>query len=172
MHIVLGILGAAITILILIRRLGDAGITLDSFNPFAWYRRHQWMKKYHKSPLFNIEDPMALAGMMLVAVAKSDGLIALEEKQAIIELFETEFELSANDAAAMFTSSAFFLKDEMAITPNMKQIVHLAGHKFSVNQLNLTIQCMQKIAALSNSNHSEKQRLIDTFKQSVEAKMG
>jgi hypothetical protein len=41
MHVILGLLGAVITILILLKRLSDAGFDPASLNPFLWYRRYK-----------------------------------------------------------------------------------------------------------------------------------
>ena len=148
MHIILGLLGAVVTILILTKRLGEAGITLDSINPFAWYRKHQWMKKYKARPLFGIDDPQKVAGLLVVAIAHVDGIISLEEKQSILKLFEDDFELTEKEASGLFTSSAYFLKDEEEVGQHMAQILKLTADKFTGHQIEFTMECMQKIAAL------------------------
>ncbi len=163
MHIILALAGAIITILILMRRLGDAGITIDSFNPFAWYRKHKWLKQYHTKPLFTIDDPQKVAALLIVAIAKADGLISLEEKNKILEMFEQEFGHSKQDASGLFTSSAFFLKDEDDISPNLAKILELSATKFTTNQISFSIECMQKIAALSSENSTGKDKIIKGF---------
>jgi uncharacterized tellurite resistance protein B-like protein len=159
MHIILALAGAIITILILLRKLGDAGITLDSINPFAWHRRHQWRKKYHSKPLFNIEDPLKAAALMIVAVAKADGDISLEEKQHILKLFEQEFGFSAKEAAGLFTSSVFFLKDEVDISSYVSRILEPSSQRFSEHQITFTVECMKQVAGLV-SDHSESKNLL------------
>lgn len=168
MHILLALAGAIITILILVRSLGDAGISIDSFNPFAWYRKHQWLKKYHSKPLFNIEEPQRVAALLIVAVAKADGLISIEEKKHILNMFEKDFDYDEKAAAGLFTSSAFFLKDEVEITPYLSQILSLSANSFSDNQVAFTIECMKKIAALSAENSSSKNDIIHAFRQYFE----
>ena len=123
MHIVLAVAGAIITILILIRRLGDAGITIDSLNPFAWYRKHKWLKQYHTKPIFTVAEPQKVAALLIVAVAKADGLISIEEKNQILEMFEKEFGHSKQDASGLFTSSAFFLKASLSVSSILKRAV-------------------------------------------------
>jgi len=163
MHIVIALAGAIITILILINRLGAAGITLDSFNPFAWYRKHKWLNQYHTKPIYTIEEPQKVAALLIVAVAKADGLISIEEKNKILELFEKEFGHSKQDASGLFTSSAFFLKDEEDISPNLAKILEMSASGFSENQIAFSIECMQKIAALSNKNSTGKDKIITEF---------
>lgn len=165
MHIVLTFLGSVITILILINRLGEAGISLDSLNPFAWYRKHKWMKKYHTKPIYNIKNSLEAAALYVVAVANADGMISLEEKKLILGIFEKEFELSDKEATALFTSSAFFLKDGDDVVQFMPQILKKSSEKFSNNQIEFTLECMKKVATLSSENSSRKNQIISTFEK-------
>ncbi len=168
MHIVLALAGAIITILILMRRLGDAGITLDSFNPFAWYRKHKWLRRYHTKPLFTIDDPQKVAALLIVSVAKADGLISIEEKNQILDMFEKEFGHSKEDASGLFTSSAFFLKDEDEISPLVPKILEISAAKFTENQITFTVECMNKISSLSAENATSKDKIIHEFKKYFE----
>ena len=56
MHIILGFLGAVVTILVLFKRLSDAGIDIGWLNPFAWRRRRAWRNKYQGNPIFSLSD--------------------------------------------------------------------------------------------------------------------
>lgn len=168
MHIILALAGAIITILILINRLGAAGITLDSFNPFAWYRKHKWLNRYHTKPIFTIDHPQKVAALLIVAVAKADGLISIEEKNQILEMFEKEFGHEKQEASGLFTSSAFFLKDEIDVASNLSKILELSAMEFTDNQIQFTIECMQKIAAMSGENTTEKDKIIEKFKHHFE----
>jgi uncharacterized tellurite resistance protein B-like protein len=168
MHIFLALAGSIITILILINRLKEAGFTLSSFNPFAWYRKHQWLNKYYTKPIYTIAEPQKVAALLIVAVAKADGLISLEEKNQILNMFEKEFGHSKQEASGLFTSSAFFLKDEDDIAPNLDNILKLSANDFTDNQIIFTIECMQKIADLSHENSTGKDKIITGFTQYFE----
>ena len=87
MHIILGILGSLITVLILLNRLADAGIDLGGLNPYLWQRRRKWRNKYEGNPVFKIESPMDAAAILMVATAKADGDISLDEAEpAMLQL--------------------------------------------------------------------------------------
>jgi len=42
MHIIIAFLGTIVTILVLLDRLAQAGISLGGLNPFLWRRRRKW----------------------------------------------------------------------------------------------------------------------------------
>ena len=73
MHIILGILGSIITILVLTKQLSRLGIDITWLNPFAWARRKKWQKQYHADPAFSLDGPMEAVAGLLYVMAKCSG---------------------------------------------------------------------------------------------------
>jgi len=61
-HIVLGLLTTIVTLLILLNRLAEAGISLGGLNPFLWHRRRKWKQQLIGNPIFHIDGPMDTRG--------------------------------------------------------------------------------------------------------------
>ena len=78
MHLVLGFLGTVVTVLFLLDRLG---IDLGGMNPFYWYRRRAFAKKYGSDPIYSIEDPIHVAALLIIGAAKLDGDLTAEQKK-------------------------------------------------------------------------------------------
>ncbi|NIQ03934.1 MAG: TerB family tellurite resistance protein, partial [Nitrospinaceae bacterium] len=112
MHVVLGILGSLITILILVNRLSDTGLDMGKLNPFAWARRKKWQEKYYADPAFSLDSPMEAAAGLMYVMAKCSGEISREQKQCILHLFQKEFKLNDRRATELLSSCSFLLKDE------------------------------------------------------------
>ena len=91
MHIIISLLGTIITILILLNRLAEAGISLGGLNPFLWRRRQKWKKQYEGNPIYQIDSPLDLAALLATATAKADGDMSSDEKKALLDLFQNEF---------------------------------------------------------------------------------
>lgn len=153
MHIILGILGPVITILILLNRLAEAGIDIGGLNPFLWHRRRKWRKKYTGNPLFQIDSPMDAAGILLVGAAKADGDISIEEKKHIQEIFETEFHLNAKDAAGLFISSVHLIGDGNELRNNLSRFIKPSKEKFNDHQIKSTLDVLARISSLGGSVH-------------------
>ena len=86
MHIVLGLLTTAVTILYLLDRMG---IDLGGLNPFYWRRRRAWAAKYEGDPIYSVEDPMHVAALLIVGTAKLAGDLSAAQKRAALDTFET-----------------------------------------------------------------------------------
>lgn len=74
-------------------------------NPLTWARRLKWEKTYGMKQLYNIQNSMDAAAVLIVAVLKQEGEISKEQKQCVLKLFEDEFDITASDASELLVSS-------------------------------------------------------------------
>lgn len=164
MHIIIGLITAIATLAWAIRTLQQSGLTIDSINPFAWYRRTQWKKRYGRKPLYTLENTMDVAAVFIVGIAQLDGDISREQKQAIIELFETEFELSSEKAQALLSSSTFLLNNEQNLIKNTPHVITPSKPHFLTHQINSLLKWMQMIAELDTPINPSQTQLIQAVK--------
>lgn len=146
MHIILGILGSVITLLILVSRLSDAGLDIRKLNPFAWSRRRKWQKKYYADPAFSLDRPMEAVAGLLYVMAKCSGEITREQKECILNLFQIEFHLDEDKARELLSSSSFLLKDEDQIIENLKDFLKPSLEKFDDEKRASTLVMLHKVA--------------------------
>lgn len=171
MHIVLGVLGAIVTILILLKRLSDAGLDIGWLNPFLWHRRRKWRQQVTGDPIFMIDHPMDVTALLMTAVAKSDGDMTVGQKTAILDLFQREFHLSQKDAAAMLSSRVFLLKDGEALRGNVKKVLEPSLEKFSQEQADSAISLLERVARCEGDGPSAIQlELIEQVKALMAAR--
>src|SRR5690606_36915428 len=119
MHILIALITAIGTLLWAFVRLRELGI---GFNPFHWHRRYQWRKRVGTKPLHQIQSPMEAAAVLLVGATKLEGEISREQKQALNAIFEKEFKLSPQQAADLFSASAFMLQGVLNVVDEVDNI--------------------------------------------------
>ena len=159
MHI-LAILGAIITILILVRRLDESGIDLGWLNPFLWARRRRWRQKYHANPLFGITDPRDLAALLAVATARRDGDLSSDEKTGLLELFGREFNVPAKTASGLLTSSCYLLGDSQAFLDNPQGVMKPALETMTNEQRHATVHLLEQAAELGGGASELQRELV------------
>lgn len=165
MHIIIGIITALATLAWAIRTLQQSGLTIDSINPFAWYRRTQWKKRYGTKPLYTLENSMDAAAVLIVGIAQLDGDVSREQKRAITTLFENEFELSPDKAQALLSSSTFLLNNEHDLVKHASQVITPSKASFSDRQINSLLQWMEDIASLDTPMNTAQNQLIQAVKR-------
>jgi uncharacterized tellurite resistance protein B-like protein len=144
MHIILGALGSIVTILFLPDRLG---IDLGGMNPFYWYRRRAFAKKYGSDPIFSVEDPMQIASLLVIGAAKLDGDLTASQKEMAQRLFESEFSLSEKEASQLFGSAAHLLAAPQLLDDQLTKLVMRNGDRFSPEQTESLLDMMTRVAS-------------------------
>ena len=160
MHIVLGVLSTVAGLIWAIVALQRSGFDPASLNPFLWYRRSQWRKKYGTSPIFNIENPMDVAAILILGTAKCEGEISTEQKQLVQSIFETEFKLDRDTAADLLLASSHLIRDEIYLLDKLDKILARSCHLFTPEQSRSLLSLMQKVGALESGINEEQRKLI------------
>jgi uncharacterized tellurite resistance protein B-like protein len=158
MHILLGLLGSIVTILYMLDRLG---ISLGGMNPFHWYRRRAFVKKYGSDPIYSIEDPVHIAALLVIGAAKLDGDLTAEQKQAALDQFVSEFSMDAREASQLFGSAAHLLAAPQLIDTQLEKLADRNKDDFSSEQASSLMQMMVKVASADGSLSARQQEFID-----------
>lgn len=156
MPYLIGLLGALVTVLVLLKRLADAGIDLGGLNPFARRRRRAWQSKFEANPLFGLEDPMDAAAALAVGIAKASGDMSAEQKRALLAAFQSTFDLNLAVAEELLASSAYLVGDAQIFADQVEGVLAKSRERFTDNQIASTLALIEEIAAVEGV--TERQR--------------
>jgi uncharacterized tellurite resistance protein B-like protein len=160
MHVIIGALTAVAGLIWALVALQRAGVNLGSLNPFLWYRRAQWRKKYGEKPLYVLDQPMDVAAVLLLGVAKCEGEISAEQKRKIRLIFEQEFRLNSDAASDLLLASSHLIRNEIYLSDNLSKILEKSSAKFTQEQVTSLLSLMQRVANSEGPPNTEQQRLI------------
>lgn len=161
MHIVLGLLGAIVTILFLLDRLG---VDLGGLNPFYWRRRRAWTKKYEGDPIYSVEDPKHVAALLIVGTAKLDGDLSAGQKKAALKQFESNFSLDSRAASELLGSAAHLLGPPQVIDTQLNGLADKNQGRFSQDQAESMIQMMIEVASADGELTAEQSGYVDSMR--------
>ncbi len=153
MHIVLGLLTTIVTVLYLLDRMG---IDLGGLNPFYWRRRRAWAKKYDGDPIYSIENPMDMAAILIVGVAKLDGDLSAEQKKVVLNQFESNFSLDTGAASELLGSAAHLFGAPQVIDTQLDGVAEKNKGQFTKDQAESMIGMMIDVAS-AEGDLTEKQ---------------
>ena len=161
MPVILGLLGAIVSIVVLLHRLADAGIDLGGLNPFLWKRRQGWRQKFEANPIFSLQDPKDIAGILVVGVAKADGDMTAAEKTALLGEFESTFALKTREATELLASSVFLLGDANVLATQLDDILRNAAERLAPEQTSSMLAVMDRIASVDGPPTLQQTELIE-----------
>ena len=158
MHVVLGLLGSIITILYLLDRMG---IDLGGLNPFNWRRRRAWAKRYDGDPIYSIEDPMDVAAILIVGVAKLDGDLSAEQKKVVLNQFKSIFSLDTSAASELLGSAAHLLGAPQVIDTQLDGVAQKNKGKFTKDQAESMIRMMIDLASADGDLTAKQSEYVE-----------
>lgn len=161
MHIIIGLLTAVAGLFYALTKLQNSG-AIDALNPFLWYRRAQWSKKLNTKPIYTLSEPVDVAGLLIVAIAKLEGDLSREQKNEILMIFEKEFHLNKRDSQYLFNSSLFLIKDEMLSSKDISNIFEKSKSKFTSVQIDSLLSLMLQVSKIDSETNIEQKKIIDT----------
>ena len=165
MHIVIAAITAIAGLFWALNSLRNSGFHFSSLNPFLAVRRWRWSRDFGAKPLYKLDRPMDAAAVLLVAMAKADGIMSSEQKKALLTMFEQHFELSASEASQLFAATIHLLRDELSIANSVEHILERSAARFEPNQTAELLAMMRKIAAMDGSINVEQEQLLDAAEQ-------
>ena len=160
MHIVIGVITAIAGLIWAFVALQKAGVDLNSLNPFLWYRRAQWKKKYADKPIYSLRNPMDVAGLLLLGVAKCEGEISSEQKNEVLKIFEVEFHMTRDGASDLLLASSYLMRDEVYLVDHLDKILERSGPAFTEDQIESLVSLMQRVARIESPINEEQNKLI------------
>lgn len=160
MHIIIAAITALAGLIWALHSLQNAGLDLNSFNPFTWARRRKWERLYGAKPLFNLAKPMEAAAAIMVGVLKQEGEISREQKQAVIDMFKSSFSLDEQEAVELFSASAHLVKDEINIDQSIRHILKPSITQFTPDMAASLIDLLGKVARLEGAPSKSQQAII------------
>lgn len=161
MHILIAFLGSLVTVFYLLDRLG---IDIGGFNPFHWRRKRTWMKQYNADPIYSVEDPMHVASLLILGVAKLDGVISAEQKRVALEQFETAFSLNAQEASELVGSAVHLLGSPQVIDAQINGLAEKNKGRFTKEQTDSLLQIMATVCSADGEINAEQSGIIDDLR--------
>ncbi len=163
MHIILGLLGTLVTLLILVKRLSDAGIDIGWLNPFAWHRRRSFRQQHDTNPAFTLDSPLDAAALAVFVVARSRGEMVREDKAALKRLFMDEFNIDASRADSLLVASSYLVNDDIYHTP--ERIFSRTRDQLAPPQIESLHRMLNTASMLSGDMTAEQRKIITKIRQ-------
>jgi uncharacterized tellurite resistance protein B-like protein len=165
MHIVIAALTALAGLIWALNALQRSGFDLNSLNPFLAFRRWQWRKTYGGKAIYKLARPMDAAAVLLLGVAKADGEITSDQKRLLLEMFQSEFDISRDEASDLLLASSHLLRDVIYLVDHLDKVLEGSADGFEPEAIASLSAMMRRIAALDGSINSEQEKLISATEQ-------
>jgi uncharacterized tellurite resistance protein B-like protein len=170
MHVLIAAITAVAGLFWALNSLQRSGFDINSLNPFLAYRRWQWRRSHGTKPIYRLERPMDVAAVLLLGIAKADGEITSDQKKELLALYQSEFEISRDEASDLLLASSHLIRDEIYLVDHLDKILELSADRFEADSVASLVRMMRTVALLDGSINTEQQKLIDATETYFAAK--
>lgn len=161
MHIVLGLLTMLVSIFYLLDRLG---IDIGGLNPFFWYRRRAFAKRYGSDPIYSIEDPIHIAALLVIGAGQLEGALTADQKRTAQAQFETELSLDPKEASQLFGSASHLLAAPQLLADQLGKLVDRNTNRFSAEQAQSLISMMTAVVSADGEPSASQKAYIENIR--------
>ena len=162
MHILLGIVGAVAAIFFFLYRVtyvAREGQELISDAKGA-IRRHRWNRQTKHNPLDEIQDPRAIAILLMTETAKYKGALTAAQQDKIRSLAQQHFQMNQADVDDMMAHVTFATKDLTDVDNVLHKILRPLHDTLDHHEKGDLIAMMKGIAAVEGDANAEQRHLI------------
>lgn len=165
MHIIIAVITALAGLIWALNSLQRSGFNLNALNPLLAYRRWQWRRTYGGRPIYKLDRPIDVAAVLLLGIAKADGAITSDQKKTLLEMFQSEFDISRDEASDLLLASSHLIRDEIYIVDHLDKILERSAERFEPEAVASLLAMMRRLAAMDGSINSEQEKLINATDQ-------
>jgi uncharacterized tellurite resistance protein B-like protein len=165
MHIVIAAITALAGLFWALNALQRSGFHFSSLNPFLAWRRWQWSRTHGGRAIYKLDRPIDVAAVLLLGIAKADGEITSDQKKELLAMFQSEFNISRDEASDLLLASSHLIRDEIYLVDNLDKVLARSASRFEPDTVASLLAMMRRIAALDGSINTEQQKLLDATEQ-------
>lgn len=175
MGVIAQILGLVIAFGMAMEALRRFGIDVGWLNPFTFFRRRAWKKKYTAPPVYTLEHPVEVVALLAVATVQATGTVTAEQKSGVQRLLTEQLSLPAAEAESLWLSSSYLLRNRPLEPKELPAVMERSAEKFTQYHAQTLASILQAAAAIdAPPNDSQRQLLsaVDAYFAKKEAARG
>jgi hypothetical protein len=165
MGIVLQLLGLVITFTMAMEGLRRLGIDVGWLNPLTFFRRRAWRKKVTTPPIYALQHPVDVVGVMALAVVQTTGAVSVEQKAGVQRLLRDKLDLQESEASDLWLASSHMLRSRALEASEVPAVLEPSAGKFSDYHRETLLAVMRGAAQIEPPLNPRQQALLDAVDQ-------
>lgn len=159
----IALITAVVGLIWALTRLQQSGFDLNALNPFLWMRRRAWEQKRNTRPVFALTEPIEVACVLIVAMAREGGELLKEDRERITNLFTQGLKLPERQAQEMFALAEYLLREGPTITGDLDKVLAPSKTQFSPAQVESLRELLRRAPAHPGYFTPRQEKLLSEF---------
>jgi len=166
MGILLELLGLMVALLVGLGTLKRNGVDIGWLNPFSFFHRLRWKRKVTVPPLYALEHPVDVVGVLALAAVQTSGMVTTKQKEGVLALLRQHLSMPEAEANNLWILSSHLLRHRALDAREVPAVLEKSVEKFS-DYHQQTLMAIVKAAVVieppANAAQAELVAAIEAF---------
>lgn len=166
MGILLELLGLVVAVALALGALKRNGVDIGWLNPFTFFHRLRWKQKSTIPPLYALDHPIDVVGVMALAAVQTSGIVTTKQKEGVLALLCQHLSMDAEEANKLWILSSHLLRHRALDAREVPGVLEKSADKFSDYHQQTLLTVVRAAIAIEtpeNSAQTELVTAIETF---------
>lgn len=166
MGLLIELLGLVLAVAVALGALKRNGVDIGWLNPFTFFHRMRWKKKSTIPPLYALDHPIDVVGVLALAAVQTSGIVTSKQKEGVLALLCQHLSMDEAEANKLWILSSHLLRHRALDAREVPAVLEKSADKFSdyhQRTLMAVIQAAIAIEPPQNTAQSELVAAIEAF---------
>nr|WP_295770744.1 phenylacetic acid degradation protein [Rhodoferax sp.] len=131
MGLLIELLGLVLAVAVALGALKRNGVDIGWLNPFTFFHRMRWKKKSSIPPLYALDHPIDVVGVLALAAVQTSGIVTTKQKEGVMALLCQQLSMDAAEANKLWILSSHLLRHRALDAREVPAVLEKSADKFS-----------------------------------------
>ena len=131
MGLLIELLGLVLAVAVALGALKRNGVDIGWLNPFTFFHRMRWKQKSSVPPLYGLDHPIDVVGVMALAAVQTSGIVTSKQKEGVLALLCQHLSMDEADANKLWILSSHLLRHRALEAREVPAVLEKSAEKFS-----------------------------------------
>lgn len=131
MGLLIELLGLVLAVAVALGALKRNGVDIGWLNPFTFFHRMRWKQKSGIPPLYALDHPIDVVGVLALAAVQTSGIVTSKQKEGVLALLCQQLSMDEAEANKLWILSSHLLRHRALDAREVPAVLEKSAEKFS-----------------------------------------
>jgi hypothetical protein len=153
-------LGLVLAVTVALGALKRNGVDIGWLNPFTFFHRLRWKRKSSIPPLYALDHPIDVVGVLALAAVQTSGIVTTKQKEGVLALLRQHLSMDEEEANKLWILSSHLLRHRALDAREVPAVLEKSAEKFSAYHQQTLMTVVKAAMAIEPSQNAAQAELL------------
>ncbi len=160
MGLLIELLGLLLAVALALGALKRNGVDIGWLNPFTFFHRLRWKQKSRIPPLYALDHPIDVVGVMALAAVQTSGIVTSKQKEGVLALLCQHLSMDEAEANKLWILSSHLLRHRALDALEVPAVLEKSADKFSDYHQQTLMNIVKAAVAIEPPQNAAQSELL------------